>query len=33
MAAGRFSGLNMETRNRGRTFIGVEGVDDRFLKV
>jgi hypothetical protein len=26
MAAGRFSGLNMETRNRGRAFFRVEGV-------
>jgi hypothetical protein len=33
VAAGRFSGLSMETRNRGRAFFRVEGVDDRFLKV
>jgi hypothetical protein len=33
MAAVGFSGLIMETRNRGRTFFRVEGDDDRFFKV
>lgn len=32
-AAVDFSGLNMETRNRGREFFRVEGVDDRFFRV
>jgi len=28
-----FSGLNMETRNRGRALCRIEGVENRFFKV